>query len=380
MIDTVAATIMLDERLDIGLFDGGEVVQATGLTKPRRDRFWINGSSQLSGPRVTYYVYDRVGDAGMLRVEFEVPRMSMSSDMLDANPGVDEIARALDFVDRYLREVLSEALPSVRMWRAQRIDFAWNWRTDQAADYVLAFQRMAYRGVYRRDYADGVMWPSKTRTLKSYRRGDSVLRFEVSNYRDGCRALAAWLSCERTIGELCRPVVGLLSLGYAFDGLGMMPGEPLSGGADLVAARLRDAFGARNVATARHVMWCIAQHGTRSYKLGLVGRSTYYAWRSRLRDAGFTLSARDAIRLAPLPLPLGWVLSGSKHALLPQDVSDWDLAGLNPSSKNWPGFVETMRLASDVPRCLWIDKALSGAAPGASFLNGKSTGDAPDTL
>ena len=355
MLDTIAATIKPDQRLNIDVFQAGEVVDSVGLAKPRRDKFWLNGGGHL--PRVTYWRYDRPEDTGLLKIEFSVPKLAMTPDVGDWNCGTHEIASAISLANLFVWSRIADDLPSVGEWDAQRIDYAFNWRTDKTNEYVQLLSKLSFRSTERRVFPDGVMWVSKTRTLKFYVRKPDVLRFEVSNFRDGCRALATWFDCDRRVGTLARVGRSLYGMAYALDGLGLRDDVPLAGDDDLLSVRLREAFGARNVGTALHVLRCISEHGTAAFKapLALVSRGMYYTWRAKLLAAGFVLDggAVQQHALPPLGLPAGAVLNDDfSHACPPQNLDGSVSSGANLSQKIFgPDWAERLEISPLAPAC-----------------------------
>ena len=356
MIDTVAATIQPTSRIDVSRFEAGEQVKAVGSASERRNRYWLNGDSDLA-PRITYWCDDDVRDVGVLRVEFSVPRLSLAPDMQNYNPGSSNIQTAIVLCDSFLRSRVAHDLPSVNEWIAQRCDYAINWRTSHAAEYIAVLNKLSLRSTNRSEYDDGVMWSSKTRTLKFYRRADDVLRFEVSNFRDGCRRLASWFACRRSVERLARVGASVYCLGYALGSLGLAQDRRIVGGEALLVSRLRDAFGVRNVAIAKHVLWCASTHGTQSFRsLNLVSRGTYYAWRARLLAGGFLLTEGGVTHtLPPLGLPLGAVLENSTiYALPPQDLENFSSSHNILSRKNfWPELAQKLEISA-APVCKYF--------------------------
>lgn len=357
MIDTISATVVPDARLDIGVFDSGEVVEWLGEAKPRRDKFWLNVGGLA--PTVTYWRHDRPEDTGLLKVVFSVPKLCLAAGDGDWNVGEVGIDMALDLVDLFLRSYVSEGLPSIREWRAQRVDYAWNWRVSSSSDYLDYLKTLSFRSAERTPYKHGVMWSSGTRTVKFYARDGNVLRFEVTNFRDGCRTLAHWFACERTVGELARLGRAVWMLSWVMDGLGLRPDVPLVGGDELLVSRLCEAFGDRNVGVARHVLWCISTYGTAAFREHeVVSRGTYYAWRRKLLDAGFVLSGGgDApVVLPALTLPVCEVVDGEKMKFsLPARNLDGENFRRLHSSKKIPGLSERLGISANAPHCRWLD-------------------------
>lgn len=353
MIDTIAATVVPPYRLDIGLFDAGEVNDPVGEAKPRRDRFWLSPGEAM--PRVTYWRYDRADDPGLLKVEFSVPRLSLTPDLRNHNCGVHDVNAVLAFVEVFLRSSVCEDLPELRSWTVQRIDYAYNWRTANRDGYLSALSALSFRSIDRQRFSDGVMWASPTRTVKFYTRDDDVLRFEVSNFRDGCRRLSNWFDCERTVGELVLFGRALYSLSHALDALGLSP-DSVIGGDTLLLQRLCDAFGQRHVGTALHVLRCISEHGPAATRapLSMVSRGMYYGWRRRLIDAGFALSLDDGGGLAPLSLPVCGVMNDElRVTTAPQNLDDFLRAGRLSSQKISLASLEKLQILR-APMCDYL--------------------------
>jgi len=317
-IDTVVARVVLDRDLDVTLFEGGVVYEDLAMGEVSR-RLYRNPAEGYA-PRVTYWPGSRT-----LKIEWSVEKMG------------------LERVDVWLRETFGE-VPGIRTWRVMRVDYAVN--LDVGAnlpEYLAAVGRLQLGSWERHPWEGrGVVWKSKSqrgRWVKFYDKGreraerggargesepvagrrqgsahpaDGVLRFEVSNYADAVKYMAArWFGCERTVGELVEPGRALYVLAYFWQKLGVGRGV---GERDAELAQLRRAFGVRNVAAARHALECYRQHGIESYKsLQLISKSSYYRWTRELREKGFLVSANERASLPALHLPLESVFEKARR-------------------------------------------------------------------
>jgi hypothetical protein len=306
-------------RLPDDRFDGGSLRVDFSQGDPRA-RMWRNPRGSEYQPRVTYWRGQDSRDAGLLKLEFSVPKLlGLGLD----NPSPDDVAAALDIATEFVRVYLSDDLPHVGAWKCQRVDYAYNWAVgDLLPAYLATFSRLQCRTYQRHPFGDaGVVWKSRSNTgrwVKFYDKGKEVgvdvagvLRFEVSNYRDAVRYMAsAWFGCERSVSELVRPGRALYVMALHFDLLGL--GEQTYGYEQHLLFRLRDAFGVRGVARAHYMLTIISEYGTGSYRddVMLVSKSTFYSWRKRLIKHGFLCVRDDGSAtiahhdLPPLVLPL----------------------------------------------------------------------------
>lgn len=330
-VDTVAALTYLDRSLGPELFQG-RTTSADLVTGEASDRLYLNSGERYT-PRVTWWPRSRC-----LRVEWSMQRM------------------AIDEVDVFLAARFGR-LPGVRSWKCQRVDYCVDLDLGERVPEYLAMLSDLQLSTWQRHpfEGQGVVWKSASRWVKFYKR-DTVLRFEVSNYRDAVRYMAErWFVCERTVQEMIRPGRAIYVLAYYWERLGLARASSFDG-SEVYA--LREAFGTRNVAHAQHALTCIRAHGAETYKsLRLMSKSSYYRWLSVLREQGF-LSAKRS--LSPLSLPLRSMIESvgaqnlkgrgpapdmyGREKNLPEKSSAWwvlsQALGVNPKNSVIPALLE----------------------------------------
>ena len=131
-----------------------------------------------------------------------------------------------------------------------------------------------------------------------------TLRFEVSNYRDAVKYMAArWFGCERLVGEMVGIGRALYCLAAHWDRLGLGVSDSF-GHDEHQLMRLRQAFG-RKVSTAYYALRLIREYGPQACTapLNLMSKSAYYAWRGRLIECGFLVEqdGEDVVVRQALP-------------------------------------------------------------------------------
>jgi len=321
MLDTIAALIEPPAWLPDSLFSGGTVTEIFSSQEVTA-RLWLNPEKDAAyAPRMTYWRAvasdaDGVPATGYLKAEFSIPKL-LGGDLRD-NPSDEQIQQALNQVDDFLRMTFGH-LPGIRLWTAQRVDYAWNWKLGPvlpAYMSVLAKQRISTWSRHPYDAAEGVVWKSRSsrgRWVKFYNKAlemglkspdEFTLRFEVSNYRDAVKYMAVkWFGCERLVGEMERCGRALYCLGVHWDRLGLGVSDSF-GHDEHQLMRLREAYG-RKVSTAYYALRLIREYGPQAYAapLRLIAKSAYYTWRRKLLDGGFLVEqeGKDVVVRQALP-------------------------------------------------------------------------------
>lgn len=306
MIDTIAAITTLDRPLDDGLF-GGSALVTDHVTGSEHSRMWLNPSGDQHGaaPRLTYWP-----DSMTLKAEVSLPKLCN----LPEDATTDD---ALDALNAWIGDLIP-GLDDVRKWRCQRVDYCWQWDTSPfpATAYLDVLSRLPMSGARRHSFkGEGVVWKNNSRWVKFYDKGkeqsvsDKVLRFEVSNYGAACRYMAdQWFDCERTVVEMVRPDRALYVLRWTWRKLGL-EGVDI-GDVQRTIFDLRKSFGV-STPNAFYYLHLCSMYGRDAINMGLTSASSFTAWRTRLRKAGFLVRAGDdddkeqAVRrgLPPLHLP-----------------------------------------------------------------------------
>lgn len=364
-VDTVVARVVLDRDLARSAFDGA-VLHENGATGEVSRRLYVNPGAAYA-PRATYWPGSRA-----LKLEWSVEKMG------------------LDRVDGWLRETFG-AVPGIRTWRVMRVDYAVNLDVGpNLPEYLAAVGRLQLSSWERHPWqGQGVVWKSKNergRWVKFYDKGreraarggvrgesepvaarrqgsahPAILRFEVSNYADAVKYMAArWFGCERTVGELVQAGRAVYVLAYFWQRLGMAAGV---GVREAELSRLRRAFGVRNVAAARHALECYQQHGIESYKsLELISKSSYYRWTRELRERGFLVSVRERASLPSLHLPVESVFERARK--LEKGENGENLKNAKPGVRSFPSRKNAPKNWAKIAGLL----GLSGAAPANLYL------------
>ena len=277
LIDTIAAMQKIPD-MDVSLFPGrSESVNAD--TGKVYGKWYRNDDGK---PRITYYPA-----SGWLRVEW-------SAQQHDTESVGKYLVRGLS---------LSTAHCDVRTWRCQRVDYCVEFSMVCVAPYIAALDKLRAGSMQRHPFPSGVVWKASNRWVKFYdakKHGREGLRFEVSNYKDAVRYMAAnWFGCERTVEEMVQPGRALYVVGKYWQKLGLHRGFAAH---EHEVARLRGVYGQRSLAGAIHALSSIRSYGVESYKsLMLMSKSSYYRWYKQLSDEGF-LAASDS-ELSSLCLP-----------------------------------------------------------------------------
>lgn len=384
MIDTIACLISPTRALDDSAFGGGSVSTAFDQDFPAvKARLWLNPQHGYA-PRITYW-RDAQADPftgeitrsnegnGVLKAEFSVPKLA-EIDTLNANPTEADVQVALTEATRYVRRHFGDDLPDIREWRTQRIDYAWQWDVGaQLPAYMSVMHKLRVRTYQRHpfDANEGVVWKSKGRWVKFYNKAKeqgythgSVLRFEVSNYKDAVRRMAeAWFGTHRGVGQMVSFPRALYVMGRTFDALGLQP-DVGYGQREWLLYRLRDAFGQKHLPRAAHALTMIHEYGVAAYSddLALMNKSTYYSWRKKLLDGGFLVvvdtdddsTVRESdVSLEPLQLPFNQVVS-------PQNLVVLSDAKRQADGKNlWKIVAPLLSLAENSTPCDYIMRAIN---------------------
>ncbi len=319
MIDTIACFIQPPKRLDDTLFNGG-VIQENFDERDVTARLYRNPPQGVYEPRVTYWRSQgqRSGkslgnitqtpnedgeldtDRGLIKIEFSVPKLAGVDSLTNVTEA--DINHALNLATAFVRSCLHEDLPDVRRWIVQRVDYAWMWEVGHLmAAYMGVLQKLNLRTYSRHPFGvnEGVVWKSdstKGRWVKFYnktreqkRTDTAVLRFEISNYRDAVRYMCdAWFGCDRVVGEVVKLPRALYCMAWHWDVLGLGKSDSY-GAEELMMMRLKDRFSLKHLPRAAFALQCIHKYGRMVYSddVALMSKSTYYAWRKRLSDAGF---------------------------------------------------------------------------------------------
>lgn len=311
MIDTLAATIGV-EGLDEGLFDRVSISRAMDDSEDEMKRYY-NVRSTVD-PALTYFPMTRAGPR--LRVEVSLPKLL---GLPIAILGQDDVDRALVLIDDYMRS-RGLPVPPVSEWVCRRWDICYAWPTgDLTPVYIAALSKMQCSTYQRVPFGpSGVVWKSakgyrwvkfydKRREL-GYREG-GVLRFEVSNYRNGVKYVAKKrYKVPQTVGRMTRRDLVQQELEYWLARIGVL--DAAFGSEDRLMQRLVEEFGTRSAPTALYFLTVFRQHGIDAYKepLNLMTQSTFYRWRSKLIAAGLLLvvdgqDVEEGRALQPLTIP-----------------------------------------------------------------------------
>lgn len=346
MYDTVAAIVVPPEPLPDALFGGGMVMEQFDKDDVAA-RLWLNPQQGEYAPRITYWrsqgkrVSGTLGgharvsdheDRGVLKIEFSIAKMAGVSL---ANVDESDKAAALQLVDVYLRQHMG-SLPSVSEWRAQRIDYAWNWPIGALLSAYMVVLHNLNLSTYSRhpfEATSGVVWKSKgtrgrwvkfynkteeiARTINrgreraarldmDYTPDQQVLRFEISNYREAVRYMASdWFCCDQTVREMLHPGRALYCMAYHWDKLGLGAADSY-GYDEMLMVRLLECYGQRGFARAHSTLMLIARYGNSVYAEGvaLMSKATYHRWkRELLRDGFLTAVNEDDVSLNKVALP-----------------------------------------------------------------------------
>lgn len=361
MYDTVVASIEVD-LTDETAFAHRSVVDETV-------RMWRNPAATIYEPRLTYW-RSVSGGHGRLRIEFSVPKMA-GADLL-SNPNTTQVNKGLYAVNAFVWDCLSDRLPSIKEWQAQRIDYAWNFEpSGDVAQYITMLQGLWLGRMSRHPHPDseGVVWKSRQpnhRWVKFYNKtrevggtGVPVLRFEVSNYR---RSLAYmcdhWLGCGRTVGDLLHPGRALYVMARMWSKLGLFSSSYHADGGLLL--KLKALFG-NGAASAFYALMCISNYGADAHKVyGLMSDNSYYAWKRKLSE--HDLLVNSDVMLVPLTLPAVHVLKELQKAV-PQNLRDevvrHNVVLSKNLPKNWPFWAEVLQIGKTSPEIGRLTNLLS---------------------
>lgn len=343
LYDTLACYCAPTHWLSDALFAGGTVSEQFDKRNVSA-RLWLNSNNQDTyAPRITYWrphgyregaelgnitidkevkevFVDEDGEQrdgfpyGLLKIEFSIPKM------VETNPlKLITQVQALQALDKATDSVrlIYPAAPHVLEWTVQRIDYTWMWDTaPNLRAYMAVLHNLRVGGMSRHPFEanEGVVWKAKNRWVKFYNKNKEagllshdieMLRFEVSNYKDAVRYMAAeWFGNDRTVRNFMQPHRALWCLAYLWEKLGLGRADHY-GAEELLDHKLRKEFG-ESVAAASWALRCIRLYGTASYKEGieLMSSNNYHTWRRKLTDKGFLLMKEDggeAVNLEALP-------------------------------------------------------------------------------
>lgn len=378
MYDTVAAVCIPEKPISDDAFTGGMVSESFDKDEVGA-RLWRNPPDGVYEPRVTYWrhqgrrtgkklgEHERVStqeDRGVLKVEFSIAKMA---GVTLGNVSEQDKKKALWQVNEFLKAHFG-ALPTITNWRAQRIDYAWNWPIGALLSAYMVVLHKLQLSTYSRhpyDAVSGVVWKSKGtrgRWVKFYNKtqevlqrlkrdgyddaytpDEQVLRFEVSNYREAVRYMAKeWYCCEQTVGEMLTPGRALYCMGYHWDKLGLGAADSY-GHDELLMVRLRERYGTRGFARAHSTLMLVARYGSSVYAEGveLMSRATYHRMRRELLRDGFLTQGSEEevsvtrVALAPLHLPCGEVFDTVKLRETAESWNGVDGALYIPSKISW---------------------------------------------
>lgn len=355
MIDTIAALIVPPQPIPDALFTGG-VIQSDFDDTTAQARLWRNPDKDNYEPRVTYWrdYGTREGarlsdvkprqyvsedgevreDCGLLKIEFSVAKLLGLSPLVNVTAA--EVQRALDKATEFVQRVFGAALPDVREWLCQRVDYCWNWEVGRyLAAYMSVLDKLRLKACSRHPFeaTGGVVWKSKSmkgRWVKFYNKskesgqtsssGD-VLRFEVSNYSKATVYMAKqWFGLpRRVVGEMVHEGRALYVMSRQWDELGL-GNEDDYGHRELLDVRLRETFGLRDLPRASYALQMIERYGVRCYAEDnqYMSKTSYYRWRKLLSQSGLLRHVHDETyapdlrALTSLHLPI--------HTLLNQDT------------------------------------------------------------
>lgn len=305
MYDTIVASVESPEYVDEHLFQGGKetVDMVTGAVVTR---LWYNGQGAAYQPRVTYWRAGDLPQGGRMRMEFSIPKLAGIDPL--GNPTAADVVCALDAATAFVRSCFCKELPDVRMWKVNRVDYAWNWTVgDDLLLYMSLVQSLHAGGMVRHPYPEtqGVVWKTKQRNarwIKFYSKSlvekvvdrPAVLRFEVSNYRKVLPYMCkVWFGCERSVAEVLRPGRGLYVLAQAWERLGLGAAATYGSSDAQVMLRLRATFG-RGAAGAWFALGAMQRYGADAWRVyGLMSENTYYVWRRKLVQHGYLSEVDD---------------------------------------------------------------------------------------
>lgn len=293
MIDTLAATVGVD-GLDETLFDRVSISRAMDDDEGDEMRRFYNVRT-ATAPALTYFPYSKAGPR--LRVEASLPKLLGKPIAI---LGQEDVDQALVEMDAYLR-ARGLPVPPVAEWVCRRWDICYGWLTgDLTPVYIAALSKMQCSTYRRVPFGpSGVVWKSAKgyRWVKFYDKRrelgfkvGGVLRFEVSNYRNGVKYIAKKRhEIPQTVGRMTRRDVVYKELRYWLERVGVY--DAPFGNQDNLMQQLVEAFGTRSAPVAHYFLTVFQQHGIAAYKepLNLMTQSTYYRWRSKLINAGLLL-------------------------------------------------------------------------------------------
>lgn len=308
MIDTIACLVTPSRPLGDEGFGGGLVASDFDDSLSVKARLWLNPQTHYA-PRVTYWraasldpftgelvMTDDQGN-GLLKMEFSVPKLAEVA--WHENVTEVDVEVALTRATEFIRRHFGDDLPDVREWRCQRVDYAWQWDVqDDLPAYMSVMHKLHVRTYERHpfDASEGVVWKSRGRWVKFYNKSKeqgyksgTVLRFEVSNYKEAARRMASsWFACPRIVREMVRFPRAVYVMARMFDALGLRHDQEY-GHEERLVYRLRDVYGVKNLPRASHALRMIHEYGHAAFSddLALIARSTYYHWRARLLADGF---------------------------------------------------------------------------------------------
>lgn len=342
----------------------GAITQERFGTKDAVVRLYRNPTKdEAYAPRVTYWrnmvrdhesysigsaeeLPDDVGETGLFKIEFSVPKMLHDRELLTKNLTSEQIEAALDQVNLYLTGFAD--LPDVREWRLQRVDYAWMWDVgDLLTAYMSVLHKLRISSWSRHpfDAAEGVVWKSRStkgRWVKFYNKtkelgidGAQVLRFEVSNYKDACKYMAeGWFGSDRVVREYLHPGRALYTMAAQWDRLGLGRSDHI-GHDEYRQQRLLDVFGKRWMQAQAHIQ-LIRDYGTASFRdLGLTSEWSYHKYKRELIEHGFLLTTEDDILESKVALqPLYLFDEEHYDDIYSESWQSYDL-GESPSQKNF---------------------------------------------
>lgn len=378
LVDTIAATvkIAIDHSFDERQFSG-EVISSDARSGEVQHRMFLNHPVQ--GIRLTWYPPTRV-----LRAEWSVGRRESVDTRVDA---------LLLTVDDFLKGVVGD-VPPITTWTCQRVDYAVNLEVSSVAAYMMAIQGLSLASMTRHPFDDtGVVWKSRgkrgrwvkfydTQARRTHVQGTAAhgtlttsatasgpdatpqspqnkLRYEVSNYRDAVRYMAArWFSCERTVEAMTQPGRALYVLARMWSQLGLHRAG--FGAVQAQQQAMLTAFGTRGLASAQHAQQCISQHGTAAYNsLGLMSKSSYYRWLSRLKQVGLLTASTEGLQPLVLPCePVFEAIQASQnleHRSQPPIEHDEEKTG--PKNTEWSRLAAFLGINSRTEPISWLLRA-----------------------
>ncbi len=328
MYDTVVAAIDLDKPLDDQYFQEGQtLIHKDGTATVR---LWHNGGGDYA-PRLTYWRGVKQM-AGRLRAEFSIPKMAHIG--VYDNPTEREKYQALGDVTAYINMLVNAELPHIRVWRASRIDYAWNWDVgDQLPVYLAMLQRLHPGALSRQEYPNaGVSFKTRAsngRTIKFYDKAGEqgmknghILRYEVSNFKRVIPYMTErWYGCARSVGDLLHPGRALVCMAIMWMKLGLSHADTGYGDSEAsLLLRMRRDYGTSSPG-AYYALMCIRSYGKQSVSLGLMSDNSFYAWRKKLTDHNYMIDTQ--YQLPALHLPTH-ILQEHEDSELPQNLGRGD--------------------------------------------------------